>query len=138
VLAPIFFLIHSHSHTRGGLINLHMLILFTFIALQKQFVRHWICGCCCCHCVFCFCFCFGSFAIHTTRLHSHLLGEDRSYGFVYEPHDAYGSTSPSPKNSLFSAPTTNPPLHVCRTSELCNKQMWVDVLAAVSNRKKVG
>jgi len=45
---------------------------------------------------------------------------------------------PHPLKTHFSAPQRPTPLHVCRTSELCIKQMWVDVLAAVSNRKKVG
>lgn len=65
---------HTHSHiwgwlrnadTWGHMKNLHMLILFTFKTLQKQFV-HKISAC------FLFLFCsVSAFAIHTTHTHTH-------------------------------------------------------------------
>lgn len=62
----------------------------------------------------CFFFvCFGSFAIHTTCLHSHFHKEGMSSKFVYEPHDALQvhPLHPLKKNPLPRPRTVNP-LHV--------------------------
>lgn len=97
----------QHTQTRGHMKNLHMLILFTFKTLQKQFVHKISC------------FFLLSFVVrnsHHTHAHS----------------DTHTLRQFSDGACLRTTRFTAVPSPVRATSELCNKRMWVEREALLS------
>lgn len=100
----------QHTQTRGHMKNLHMLILFTFKTLQKQFVHKISCF---------FLLSFGVRNSHHTHAthqhtHAHTLRQFRDGACL--------------RTTRFTAV----PSPVRATSELCNKRMWVEREALLS------